>query len=72
MNTELFNSEGKKLSISEVMDMLPPVTFLEDVTRVEVIDEKGRSYVNKTKNKVSISFQDDRRTLKIFIKNEKI
>lgn len=44
-------------------------TILEKVTRVEIIDEKGRSYVNwHDKNKVTTSIQDDGRTLKIFIK----
>ena len=42
------------------------------VTRVEVIDEKGRSYVNwKDNNKVKLSLQDDGRTLKIFIERNK-
>ncbi len=37
-------------------------------TRVEVIDQNGRSYVNwDKKNKVSISMQDEDRTLKVFI-----
>ena len=41
---------------------------LEKVTRVEVIDENGRRYVNwDDKNKVELSYQDDGRTLKIFI-----
>ena len=43
------------------------------VTRVEVIDENGRSYVNwNDNNQVTLSYQDDDRTLKIFIsqKNE--
>jgi len=41
---------------------------LKKVTRVEVIDEKGRSYVNiNYKNKVSLSIQDDGKTLKVFI-----
>jgi len=41
---------------------------LKKVTRVEVIDEKGRSYVNWEKdNNVEIDYQDDGRTLKIFI-----
>lgn len=39
-----------------------------DVTRVEVIDENGRSYVNWNKdNKVRLDFQDEGKTLKIFI-----
>lgn len=38
------------------------------VNRVEVIDENGKSYVNwQDHNKVELSFQDDGRTLKIFI-----
>ena len=40
------------------------------ITRVEVIDQDGRSYVNWDENNlVEISLQDDRRTLKIFISN---
>jgi hypothetical protein len=38
------------------------------VNRIEVIDEKGRSYVNWDKrNKVELHYQDEGRTLKIFI-----
>jgi len=37
------------------------------VTRFEVIDENGRVYVAKD-CKVELSYQDDGRTLKIFIK----
>ena len=38
------------------------------VTRVEVIDENGRSYMNwERNNKVKVSLQDDDRTMKIFI-----
>lgn len=38
------------------------------ITRVEVIDEHGRSYVNwKNNNIVDIKFQDEGRTIKIFI-----
>lgn len=40
------------------------------VTRVEVIDQKGRSYVNfKQNNEVELELQDDGLTLKVFIKN---
>jgi hypothetical protein len=68
--TELFNKEGKALSIADVMAMLPPVTFLEKVNRVEVIDQNGRSYVNwKQNNKTEISLQDGGKTLKVFISN---
>lgn len=36
------------------------------VSRVEVIDEHGRSYVNYKATKTTISLQDGGRTLKIF------
>lgn len=45
-----------------------PIQDLPNCTRVEVIDQKGRSYVNwKPTNKVRLSMQDDDRTAKIFI-----
>lgn len=48
------------------------VLKLESVTRVEVIDENGRSYVNWNKNNVVKAVtQDGGRTLKIFIKDGK-
>lgn len=38
------------------------------VSRVEVIDEKGRSYVNYCKEgDVTLNFQDNDKTLKVFI-----
>ncbi len=41
---------------------------VQKVNRVEVIDENGRSYVKYCKEgDVSLSFQDDERTLKVFI-----
>lgn len=39
---------------------------LDKVTRLEVIDEDGRSYVNWAAHDVSLSLQDNGRTLKIF------
>jgi hypothetical protein len=46
------------------------VSMPDKVTRVEVIDQDGRSYVNwDESNKVELSFQDDGRTLKVFISN---
>jgi len=48
------------------------VVELSEVTRVEVIDPKGRSYVNWSKhNKVKLSLQDEGRTLKISIKDKR-
>jgi hypothetical protein len=42
-----------------------------DVTRVEVIDGKGRSYTNWNVESLEFSLQDEGRTLKIFIKESK-
>jgi len=41
------------------------------ITRVEIIDENGRVYVNNSCTHVELSHQDDGRTLKIFLKNNK-
>lgn len=38
-----------------------------DVSRVEVIDDLGRSYVKYFLGTVELQYQDDGRTLKIFI-----
>ena len=38
------------------------------ITRIEVIDENGRSYVNwDDNNDVQLSYQDDGRTIKVFV-----
>lgn len=64
-HTGLFNAEGKQLGLEEVFAILPTYT----INRVEVIDEKGRSYVNwKSNNKTEIQVQDSGRTLKVFVK----
>jgi hypothetical protein len=44
---------------------------MQGVTRVEVIDENGRSYVNwKPNNQVELSIQDGGKTIKIFISQQ--
>lgn len=43
---------------------------LKKVTRVEVIDENGRSYTNHKVEEIEIAFQDDDRTLKVFLKTD--
>jgi hypothetical protein len=50
------------------------MTYSTDkVTRVGVIDEDGRSYVNwDDNNKVELSFQDNERTIKVFISNREV
>lgn len=46
----------------------PSLISLPKCTRVEVIDENGRSYINWNEdNKVELSVQDDGKTLKVFI-----
>jgi hypothetical protein len=65
---KLFNAEGEALDLDQVLGMLP----LSLVTRVEIIDENGRSYVNwKKENIVDLSLQDLGKTLKIFISQKK-
>ena len=45
---------------------------IKNVTRVEVIDQKGRSYVNWNKNnQVKILLQDNGKTMKVVISNKK-
>ena len=64
---EYHQAKLKLLGIANVVKLLP-IQDLPNCTRVEVIDEKGRSYVNsKPTNKVRLSIQDDGRTAKIFI-----
>jgi phage host-nuclease inhibitor protein Gam len=42
------------------------------ISRVEVIDENGRSYVNwEEDNDITVSYQDDGRTLKVFVNTMK-
>lgn len=61
---EYHESQVKKLNIPDVMAMLP----IGMVNRIEVIDEKGRSYVNWQKyNRVELQVQDNGRTLKVFV-----
>lgn len=42
---------------------------LDKVTRVEVIDQKGRAYTNYHCKEVILSPQDASRTLKVFVTN---
>lgn len=39
---------------------------IDEVTRLEVIDEQGRAYVGYNKF-LTFSFQDDNKTLKVFV-----
>jgi len=44
------------------------INALDGVTRVEVIDDNGRSYSQWDVKDVQLSFQDENKTLKIFLK----
>lgn len=57
-----FNNQNQELQ----KDMADKIK----VTRFEVIDENGRAYTQKDCN-VELSYQDDSRTLKVFIKLNK-
>ena len=64
----MYDEKGRQLSIDEVTERLPSVAYLQKVNRVEVVDRSGRAYTNwKPTNNVEISFQDNQRTLKVFI-----
>jgi hypothetical protein len=45
---------------------------LDEVTRVEVITREGRAYVNWMAEGVSLSFQDEGRTLKVFVGDDHV
>ena len=69
--TEAFNWDSDKdITLMALQDYFSDLSQLQSnqLTRVEIIDKKGRSYVNWNKNnKIELSYQDDDRTLKIFI-----
>jgi hypothetical protein len=67
-NVEGCDRNGQPISLNDVVDK---VLYFKDLNRVEVIDESGRAYTNYSVDKAEISFQDDGRTLKIFIKTKK-
>ena len=55
-----------------MVKILDTIENLENVTRVEVIDNHGRSYIHYNAESVEYSLQDDGKTLKIFIMDKKI
>lgn len=69
--TEAFNWDSDKdITLMTLQDYFSDLSQLQSnqLTRVEIIDKKGRSYVNWNKNnKIELSYQDSGRTLKIFI-----
>ena len=69
--TEAFNWDSdKNITLMALQDYFSDLSQLQNnqLNRVEIIDKKGRSYVNWNKNnKIELSYQDSGRTLKIFI-----
>ena len=64
---EIFDKNGNPLSIAQALGTDVRVE-LPEVTRVEVIDNKGRSYVTwEPENKTFFMLQDEGRTLKVFV-----
>ena len=60
--------EGRK-PLSKTWYIQNALTYLPKITRVEVIDNAGRSYSKWDVTDVEIHFQDEGRTLKIFLKD---
>lgn len=56
-----------KLAQKRIDDLCEMQYEQEDVTRVEVVDKNGRSYVNMNAKNVRLSYQDNGKTLKVFI-----
>jgi len=59
-------SEVEVLRVIAHPDGSTDLTRAINVTRVEVIDDKGRAYINTEAKDVEFSFQDGGRTLKVF------
>jgi hypothetical protein len=57
---------NRRLSITNAV-AVKKMNEYPDVTRVEVIEPGNRAYVLYSAKNVQISFQDDGRTLKIFV-----
>jgi len=52
----------------EPIELKDDLIVMNNINRVEVIDEQGRSYIKwDDNNYVKLSLQDDGKTLKIFI-----
>ena len=61
----------RKLNFIVNQDMNERDKLFDKVTRFEVIDEKGRSYVMYNITQILYSIQDNGRTLKLFINSMK-
>tara|TARA_R110001606_G_scaffold262574_6_gene411204 strand:- start:3211 stop:3726 length:516 start_codon:yes stop_codon:yes gene_type:complete len=50
------------------MEYTGQMTDYDSVTRIEVIDQSGRAWITNIAEGVTVSLQDDNRTLKLFVK----
>ena len=57
---------GMSVMVNKVTEAVAIVEH-PNLTRIEVIDETGRAYVRRGVS-VTLSYQDDGRTLKVFVK----
>lgn len=64
------NTYERKIWIGAYTQCQNDMLHDQKVTRFEVIDENGRAYTEHY-CKVELSYQDDGRTLKVFIKSNK-
>ena len=61
---------GQKPLDEDDLELIPPKDFIKDypdVTRVEVITNNGREYVQYECSNVQVSLQDDGQTIKVFL-----
>ena len=62
---------GVEKLYDEIVELENTDISTEEVTRVEVIDDTGRAYVNRNPdNAVEVQLQDNGKTLKVFIYNK--
>jgi len=50
--------------------MINKETKLNKITRVEIINNEWRQYINMSCENVLLSYQDNNKTLKIFLNNK--
>lgn len=70
---QIFRDDTPDNISTEIVEVpLDLISTFKKVTRVEVIDKKGRSYVNWNKNnQVKVLLQDNDKTMKVIISNKK-
>ena len=66
--TKLLNGSNEELADKLTKELVDKLEDTTQCTRLEVIDEHGRAYVNRDCKSIEAQVQDEGRTLKIFIK----